>query len=520
MKVMVVGLDSASPQFIDQWIESLPNLRALRQEGVHGVLESIVPPSSVPAWQCFASGKNPAKIGLWGFLSIGPDRKVREGTTSPDIGCIWDLCSKSGLSVGVFNVPGTYPPYPVNGFMVSGFPTPPGKVWAYPETIMKRLDAALDGYDIDVPLTKPSEMRGGEEAYLAQVQGLHKKSVEASKLLVSWFNPDVFVMTLQGLDLVQHDFSRYMDKADSQYSNVVKDWYVNLDAAVGELRSLAGADTHLLVVSDHGSIPISTSFHANEFLQKQGLLRLKPGIEKKEGGELYSRIRKMVLKNLSANTIRTIYRLTPDRIAHKFTASAYFERLLAGLVESIDWDNTGAFSTGGPQAAMYFNINAIKGSKEYDARRAEITDTIRKGIGELKHPKTGEPVRAVFHLREDVFKGPYQSEAPDLAVELFGQNEKVHIRITPNSGQLWSFSPHLSSEHIREGYWSMIGPGVQRGLRQDASILDMAPTLQQLLGLGLAPDLDGRVLSSIFKNGWQNSERSRQLVGVPRPTAR
>ncbi|MBO0889144.1 hypothetical protein J2P12_08610, partial [Candidatus Bathyarchaeota archaeon] len=76
-------------------------------------------------------------------------------------------------------------------------------------------------------------------------------------------------------------------------------------------------------------------------------------------------------------------------------------------------------------------------------------------------------------------------------------------------------------EHIREGYWSMIGPAVQQGLRQDASILDMSPTLQQMLGLGLAPDLDGKVLTSIFQDGWQeNSGRSHQLVGAPRPTAR
>jgi predicted AlkP superfamily phosphohydrolase/phosphomutase len=519
---MVVGLDSASPQFIDQWVDSLPNLRLLREEGVHGVLESIVPPSSVPAWQCFATGKNPAKIGLWGFLSIGPDRRVREGTTTPEIGCIWDLCSKAGMKVGVFNVPGTYPPYPVNGFMVSGFPTPPGKVWAYPENIMKRLDSAVDGYDIDVPLTKPSEMRGGEEAYLDQVQSLHKKSIEAAKLLVNWFDPEVFVMTLQGLDLVQHDFSRYLGMPDSKYSSIVKDWYVNLDSAVGELRALATRDTVFLVLSDHGSIPISTSFHVNEFLQRKGLLHLKPGIEKKEGGEFYSRVRKMVLKHLSANTIRTIYRLTPDRIAHKFTASAYFERILSGLVESIDWENTKAFSTGGPQAAMYFNLKAKDGSDENSRERTELINTIREAVNDLTHPKTGERIRAVYHLREDVFRGPYQNEAPDLAVELFGQNEKIHIRITPNSGELWSFSPHLSSEHIREGFWSMTGPGIHPGLRQDASILDMAPTLQKILGLDLAEDLDGKALQSIFQNGWQGqSERvPGQLVGAPRPTAR
>src|SRR5438094_9878873 len=95
--------------------------------------------------------------------------------------------------------------------MVSGFPTPPGKTWAYPKEVMRRLEKAVDGYEVDVPLTKPSEMKGGEEAYLIQVERLHSKSVDSAKLLLEWYKPELFVMTLQGIDLVQHDFSRYMN---------------------------------------------------------------------------------------------------------------------------------------------------------------------------------------------------------------------------------------------------------------------------------------------------------------------
>jgi len=133
MKAMMIGLDAASPPLIEKWFDRLPNLRTLYQSGTHGTLQSVVPPSSVPAWQCFATGKNPAKIGVWGFLSIGPDRQLRQGRTTDEIGCLWVTCGRAGLMVGVFNIPGTYPPYPVNGFMVSGFPTPPGKTWAYPK---------------------------------------------------------------------------------------------------------------------------------------------------------------------------------------------------------------------------------------------------------------------------------------------------------------------------------------------------------------------------------------------------
>jgi predicted AlkP superfamily phosphohydrolase/phosphomutase len=505
---MAIGLDSASPTFIDKWIDDLPNLRLLNQTGTHGVLQSVVPPSSVPAWQCFATGKNPGKIGVWGFLSIGPDRQLRHGRTSEEIGCLWDVCGKAGSKVGVFNVPGTYPPYPVNGFMVSGFPTPPGKTWAYPTDLMKKLDKAVDGYEIDVPLTKPSEMKGGEEAYLSQVERLHTKSVEAAKHLLEWFRPDLFVMTLQGVDMVQHDFSRYMDKSDSEYSNVVHDWYVRLDEAVGELRKYIDSDTYLLALSDHGSLPITTSLHVNEFLKSKGILKTNPSSAKKKR-ESYGSLRRFILKRLSPNMIRAVYRITPDFLAHKLTVSAQHERTLTRLVDSIDWPNTQAFSTGGPQAAIYINTQDYNNGQLKDPRRrAELLESLRTMFSDLTHPSTNEKIRAVFHLREDTFKGPYQDEAPDLAVELFSQDEKIHIIITLDSGRIWSFSPHLSSEHVREGFWSLTGPGVQKGLKLDASILDLAPTLQKAMGLQPSADVDGRVLESAFQKSWlSQSER-------------
>src|SRR5438445_2726177 len=109
-------------------------------------------------------GIYPAKFGLFGFATISRHKRLIKRQVGPDLGCLWDLSSQEGLKVGVFNVPGTYPAYPLNGFMVCGFPVPPGKDWAYPRHLMKRLDKGVGRYAIDGPLTKPSEMRGAEKA--------------------------------------------------------------------------------------------------------------------------------------------------------------------------------------------------------------------------------------------------------------------------------------------------------------------------------------------------------------------
>ncbi len=502
MKVMIVGLDGLSPILVNKWIDKMPNLRRLSREGVHGTLTSIVPPASVPAWQCFATGKNPAKIGLWGFATIGKDRRLVHGRTTSGIGCIWDIFSRQGYSVGVLNVPGTYPPYPLNGFMVSGFPVPPGKPWAFPKALMKRLNEAVGGYEIDVPLTKPSDMRGGGAAYLAQVDRLHSKSVRSAKRLIEWFRPDLFMMTLQGVDMVEHDFWRYMRKPESEFSRVIENWYVRLDEAVGELRKYADADTCFLVLSDHGSLPVSTSFHINEYLRTLGLLTLRGGGKKvRRKGSNYTRVREAIMKNLPPEVIRAVYNRMPDFIAHRLTASAKIERILTQLIDNIDWQQTSVFSTGGVQANLYLNPTRGTGENVIEAENRDLLKQLSQGLSNLRHPTTGEGLRTVFHHKEETFPGPFQGEAPDLCVEFFVGDEKVHVNPTLGSGKLWSFAPHLSAEHVREGYWAMAGPKVQHDLNLDASILDLAPTLMKLSGIDPPVDLDGRVIDQAIVDG-------------------
>lgn len=362
---------------------------------------------------------------------------------------------------------------------------------------MKQLNQAVDGYEIDVPLTKPSEMRGGGTAYLAQVERLHAKSLKSAKLLIEWFQPDLFFMTLQGVDMVEHDFWRYMNKPDSPYSKVIENWYVKLDSAVGELKAYADSDTHFLVLSDHGSMPVSASFHVNEYLRAHGLLVLRDDKTVRRRGSNYTRIRESIMRNLPPEIIKAIYDRVPDFIAHRLTASAKVERILTQLIENIDWERTGIFSTGGVQANFYVNLHPAHGKTERGGSSALLA-VLSSNLKSLRHPTTGEKLRVVFHHRDETFTGPYREEAPDLCVEFFTQDEKIHVNPTLGSGRLWSFAPHLSAEHVREGYWACSGPKIRHGLQLDARLLDLTPTLLELMGVHSTEDFDGRVLREIL----------------------
>jgi len=273
-----------------------------------------------------------------------------------------------------------------------------------------------------------------------------------------------------------------------------------MDIAIGELRKLVGAETHVLVLSDHGSAPVSSALYINQYLESNGLLTLKGPVKNK--GETYTKLRKWVLKTLPPGAIASVYKMTPGFIGHRLTESAAIERTLRGLIENIDWDRTLAFSTGGHQAHIYVTYDLI--NKLQDSRGSQSTtdvvDKLCNLMSQLTDPKTGEKLSPIFHLKEDAFKGPFQYDAPDLCVEFYTKNEKVQVNPRLGTQQLWSSSPHFSSIHTREGFYGITGPKIRHGVKLDANLLDLAPTLLRLLNVEATSDFDGRVLDQVIAN--------------------
>jgi arylsulfatase A-like enzyme len=62
----------------------------------------------------------------------------------------------------------------------------------------------------------------------------------------------------------------------------------------------------------------------------------------------------------------------------------------------------------------------------------------------------------------------------------------------------------------------MWGPGVRRGLRLRGShIMDVMPTILQILGLPIPREVDGRVLGEALEHHEQLSDLARKLVTLP-----
>ena len=127
-RLLIIGLDGATFDVLNPMIDAgrMPHFKRFMENGVSGVLESTKPPITPAAWTTFMTGKGPGRHGIVDFekydieshtLTFNSTFEIREKT-------LWELLSEKGLKVGSINVPMTYPPKPVNGFMISGFETP------------------------------------------------------------------------------------------------------------------------------------------------------------------------------------------------------------------------------------------------------------------------------------------------------------------------------------------------------------------------------------------------------------
>ena len=125
MKVLIIGLDCAEPKLVfDLWKEDLPNLNKIMTTGAYGLLESSHPPITVPAWAVMMSSKDPGQLGYYGFRNRknhSYDGYMIANSEAVTHKRAWDLLSDHKKEVVLLGIPQTYPPKPVNGYVVSGF---------------------------------------------------------------------------------------------------------------------------------------------------------------------------------------------------------------------------------------------------------------------------------------------------------------------------------------------------------------------------------------------------------------
>ena len=142
-RVVVLGLDGMPHSLLQHLIAEgvMPNFQQLIVQGSLMSMTSVIPTVSSTAWASIATGCNPGKHGIFGFIDRVPQTYEMFIPSSRTLrGKTWvDLFSNMGQRVFSMGVPTTFPPRKVNGILISGFLAPDLKRATYPPSIASEL---------------------------------------------------------------------------------------------------------------------------------------------------------------------------------------------------------------------------------------------------------------------------------------------------------------------------------------------------------------------------------------------
>ncbi len=285
-RILLVGWDAADWKVISPLMERgcMPHLLQLVERGVKGNIATLHPVLSPMLWTSIATGKRPYKHGIYGFYEPTPDGMAVQPITnlSRQTRAIWNILSQSGFRTNVVGWWPSHPAEPINGVMVSdmyhknslrqgrpdeipdGAIHPPERTAELDELRLGIQDLHLEDIMNFIPLAQQIDQSKDKRVamcakILAECTTIH---AAATHLLDSteW---DFMAVYYDAIDHFSHGFMKYhpprqefIPERDFElYKDVITGAYMYHDMMLGRLIELAGPDTTIMLVSDHGFHP-------------------------------------------------------------------------------------------------------------------------------------------------------------------------------------------------------------------------------------------------------------------------
>lgn len=501
-RIIIIGIDGGTWRILRPLIEEgiMPNLGTIVKSGAAGILRSTIPPVTAPAWTSFMTGVSPARHGIFEFNNYnGKYKTYFVNNTSIKYKLLWEILSDFGKRVISVNVPMTYPPFPLNGVLVTGMLTPGTNViFTFPPALSKEILEKIKGYRITT--TGRVYFISGLNKFVEELNLTIKKRVELGKYLLNKENWDIAMVHFQSSDIFQHFAYHcisaehpYFDKACREKAIEV---YKTLDIALGELLSTAEKKGKLITIllSDHGFRPVYKKVLINTLLYKLGYLVLKD----------YSFPRKMI-----SNCTGLIKKIDVLKLHQWFLGKRTRKKLKETVsLSNIDFSKTKAFViNGGVYGNIFINLkgrepNGIIEESAYASLRLEIKEKLE----EEKDPETGKKYMKVI-TKEEAYGDTDYLGAPDLIVipdDGYTISPSMFINKTPIKKARVRID--YTGNHEREGIIVITGPGVREGYWGEASLLDILPTILWYLDLPIPEYLEGKILREFFREDFYKNE--------------
>jgi predicted AlkP superfamily phosphohydrolase/phosphomutase len=281
--VIVVGVNGMEWDIIRPLLlkGELHNFAEIIQRGVYGKMKTLSAPNCPKVYSSIATSTPPEENGITGFVVAGKTASTDMLKREP----LWSILSRNGVTVGMANVPATFPVMPLNGYMISGMLTRgkgcedgilcspklsevQGGEAVYPASMVAELEMNVGDFWIDCSRMPAAEELKGKEAeaidhWLQQVSQVRAQQAKLFDYLLGHHRTDFTMLVQSCEDRVGHwlyPIQPYNAGYDSTLHSVrvdaFPDQYRAFDQVLGKILHHVDRNTYLFIISDHGIKPL------------------------------------------------------------------------------------------------------------------------------------------------------------------------------------------------------------------------------------------------------------------------
>lgn len=484
-KVLILGIDGFCLDTISKLINlsSMKYLQKLLKVSAYGKLISVPPFNSAASWTSFATGVSPGNHGIYDFITpsaldngfqINSSHNIKSKT-------LWEITSINGKKSIIINVPMTYPPYKINGIMISGTLTPfLNSSGVYPGYILEEIKK-LGSYSVDIDYLQ-YEKNEDIKRLIQDLIKLTKDRTNIARHFMEKLNWDLFVTVFTSSDRILHYLFGYIDpdhtwfyKREAEgFRKLIVDYFNVLDECIKQLVTARPNNSILFLISDHGFGPLKKKFYMTNWLIKENLFKLDFENGKKS------------LKKTECFTKQHILPFTSDD----------------GRSLDVDWNVTKAFPSAASTLGIYINTlcKEIERSCNPEVTYENIRAMILQKLSHLRDSYNGQKVFEEVLPREEVFHGKYINNAPDIFIKSRKMEYSMTSKFTKNKNIIRD-TEKRSGSHREDGVIIIMGSGIKKcRLDTEVRIIDIAPTALEILKINDVTKMEGKSIYGLINN--------------------
>jgi predicted AlkP superfamily phosphohydrolase/phosphomutase len=364
-------------------------------------------------------------------------------------------------------------------------------------------------------MTPPPDPKGFHQRLLAAVA----KKTQVVKWLMGKEDWDLFLVVFGESHPAGHYLWHYHDPSYIAHSkeqpgqSALRDVYIALDKAVGDILKGVDDATTVFLVSGDGMGPNYSGSHIlNDLLMRMKLFNNIPtsangsagkddeaGKRGKAKTDLLSTVRNLIPKSFRAAVSRA---LIPRSVKEKLS--------LHWKTAGIAWQHSRAFLIDNANEG-YIRINLkgrepqgiVEPGREYEDLCEEIYQTVKSAT----NPANGKRAAHMVHKTDDIYDGPCRSHMPDIIINWNDDARLTTELLTKKYGLArsahpgYAITPYYTGNHRPNAFTIALGPEIPAGrILNRTSILDLAPTILTCLGLKPPEYMEGKVLSNVAES--------------------